>query len=48
LFNGRIIKKSNAGNKFLDEIHKSPKAALEKSQQLEYELMEFENNLWEF
>ncbi len=48
LFHGRIIKKSNAANKFLDEVYKTPKAALEKSQQLEYELMEFENNLWEF
>lgn len=48
LFSGRIIKKSNSQNKFLDQIYKSPKDALEKSQQLEYEMMEFENNLWEY
>ena len=48
LFQGRIIKKSNALNKYLDQQYKTPKEALLKSQQLEYELMEFENNLWEF
>jgi Gliding motility associated protein GldN len=48
LFSGRIIKKSNAGNKFLDQVYKSPNEALLKSQQLEFELMEFENNLWEY
>ena len=48
LFNGRIIKKSNALNKYLDQVYKSPNEALLKSQQLEYELMEFENNLWEY
>jgi hypothetical protein len=48
LFNGRIIKKSNALNKYLDQVYKSPKEGLQKSQQLEYELLEWENNLWEF
>ena len=48
LFNGRIIKKSNALNKYLDQVYKSPNEALLKSQQLEYELMEFENNLGEY
>ncbi len=48
LFNGRIIKKSNPGNKYLDQIYKTPKEGLQKSQQLEYELLEWENNLWEF
>jgi Gliding motility associated protein GldN len=48
LFNGRIIKKSNSLNKYLDQVYKSPKEALLKSQQLEHELMEWENNLWEY
>ena len=48
LFNGRIIKKSNSLNKYLDQIYKSPKEGLLKSQQLEYELLEWESNLWEF
>jgi gliding motility associated protien GldN len=48
LFNGRIVKKSNALNKYLDQVYKNPKQALQKSQELEYELMEFENNLWEY
>lgn len=48
LFNGRIIKKSNSLNKYLDEIYKSPKEGLLKSQQLEYELLEWESNLWEY
>jgi hypothetical protein len=48
LFHGRIIKKSNALNRYLDQVYKNPKEALLKSQQLEYELMEFENNLWEY
>jgi Gliding motility associated protein GldN len=48
LFSGRIIKKSNSLNKYLDQIYKSPKEALLKSRQLEHELLEFENNLWEY
>ncbi len=48
LFSGRIIKKSNSLNKYLDQVYKSPKEALLKSQQLEHELLEFENNLWEY
>ena len=48
LFTGRIIKKSNALNKYLDQVYKSPKEGLQKSQQLEYELLEWENNLWEY
>jgi Gliding motility associated protein GldN len=48
LFSGRIIKKSNSLNKYLDQIYKSPKEALLKSTQLEHELLEFENNLWEY
>jgi hypothetical protein len=48
LFHGKIIRKSNISNKYLDQIYKSPKEGLLKSQQLEYELMEFEHNLWEY
>ncbi|MGK0139355.1 MAG: hypothetical protein ACI9DJ_002814 [Algoriphagus sp.] len=48
LFHGRIVKKSNSLNRYLDEQYKSPKEALNKSQELEYELIEFEHNLWEF
>ncbi len=48
LFDGRIIKKSNSLNKYLDQVYKNPKEALLKSQQLEYELMEYENTLWEY
>ncbi|MGL4630971.1 MAG: gliding motility protein GldN [Leadbetterella sp.] len=47
LFHGRIIRMSNARGKFLDEIYKNPKEALIKSSQLEQELLEFENNMWE-
>ena len=48
LFSGRIIKKSNAQNKYLDQIYRSPKEALLQSNRLEAELLEFENNLWEY
>ncbi len=48
LFHGRIVKKSNSLNKYLDELHGSPKEALIKSKQLEYELVEWEHNLWEY
>ncbi|MFT7069785.1 MAG: hypothetical protein ACI9V1_001413 [Spirosomataceae bacterium] len=48
LFHGRIIKKSDPRNRYLDDIYKSPKAGLLKSQELEFELMEKEHNLWEY
>jgi hypothetical protein len=48
LFHGRIVKKSNSLDKYLDEQYGSPKEALNKSQEIEYELIEFEHNLWEF
>lgn len=48
LFHGKIVRKANPANKYLDQIYKSPKEGLLKAQQLEYELMEFENNLWEY
>lgn len=48
LFSGRIIRKSDPRNRYLDDIYKSPKAGLLKSQELEFELMEKEHNLWEY
>ncbi|WP_341227170.1 gliding motility protein GldN [uncultured Arcticibacterium sp.] len=48
LFHGRIVKKSSSSDRYLDQQYKSPKEALNKSQELEYELIEFEHNLWEF
>jgi hypothetical protein len=48
LFHGKIIKRSNARDAFLDDIYKSPREGMLKSQQLEHELMEFEHNLWEY
>lgn len=48
LFHRRIVKESNPKDAYLDDIYKSPKAGLLKSQQLEYELMEKEHNLWEY
>ncbi len=48
LFHGRITKKSNAGDRDLDDIFKSAREGMLKSEQLEHELMEFEHNLWEY
>lgn len=48
LFNGRIVRKSDPRGRYLDDIYKSPKAGLLKSQELEFELMEKEHNLWEY
>lgn len=48
LFHGRIVRKSDPRNRYLDDIYKSPKAGLLKSQELEYEMMEKEHNLWEY
>ncbi|AFK02446.1 gliding motility associated protein GldN [Emticicia oligotrophica DSM 17448] len=48
LFHGKIVKKANALDNFLDDIYKSPREGMLKSEQLEYELMEFEHNLWEY
>lgn len=48
LFSGRIIRKSDPRGRYLEDIYKSPKAGLLKSQELEYELMEKEHNLWEY
>ena len=48
LFYGRILKQSNAKDQFLSDIYGSEKEGLNKAQQLEYKLMEFEHNLWEY
>ncbi|RYU95156.1 type IX secretion system ring protein PorN/GldN [Emticicia agri] len=48
LFHGRITKKSNASDRDLDDIYKSAREGMLKSEQLEHELMEFEHNLWEY
>lgn len=48
LFQGRIIRVSDPRNRYLDDIYKSPKEGLLKSQELEYQLMEKEHNLWEY
>jgi hypothetical protein len=48
LFSGRIVKTSNSQNKYLDELYGSPEKALIKSQEIEYELLEWEHNLWEY
>jgi gliding motility associated protien GldN len=48
LFYGRIIKKSDPQDRDLSSIYGSDRKGLEKSQQLEYQLMEFEHNLWEY
>lgn len=48
LFNARIIKQSNPGDNYLVDLYKGEKAGLRASEQLEYKLMEFEHNLWEY
>ena len=48
LFSARIIKQSNPGDRFLVDSYKGEKAGLKASQQLEYKLMEYEHNLWEY
>ncbi|MGR3810153.1 type IX secretion system ring protein PorN/GldN [Jiulongibacter sp. NS-SX5] len=48
LFHGRIVKKSNSLDKYLDEEYGSAKEALIKSKQIEYELIEKEHNMWEY
>ncbi len=48
LFEGRIVKYSNAKNQDLTTIYGGDKQALWKSIQLEEQLMEEEHNLWEY
>jgi hypothetical protein len=48
LFSARIIKQSNPSDSFLVDLYKGEKGGLRASEQLEYKLMEFEHNLWEY
>ncbi len=48
LFHGRVVKKSNSLDKYLDEQYGSAQEALNKSQQIEYDLIEKEHNMWEY
>lgn len=48
LFNARIYKQSNANDQDLAQIYGSEKAGLLQGQQLEYKLLEWEHNLWEY
>lgn len=51
LFSSRIVKISNPDDLFIEsypELQGNVEAQLYKSREIEYELMEFEHNLWEF
>ncbi|PQA58199.1 gliding motility protein GldN [Siphonobacter curvatus] len=48
LFSSRILKQSNSKNAYLSQIYGGEKEGLVKAQQLEYKLMEWEHNLWEY
>ncbi len=48
LFHARIYKVSNPRNDQIADIYLDPKAALLRSQQVEYQLIEYEHNLWEY
>ena len=48
LFSANLIKYANPEDMFIVDIYGSNKISVIKSQQLEYELIEFENELWEF
>jgi hypothetical protein len=48
LHHARLIKKGNSKDDDLDTIYGSTKQGLIMSQQLEYQLMEEEHNLWEY
>lgn len=48
LFSSRILKQSNAKNAYLSQIYGGEKEGLVKAQQLEYKMMEWEHNLWEY
>ncbi len=48
LQHARLIKKGNPEDKSLDEIYGGEKQGLIQSQQLEYQIMEMEHNLWEY
>ncbi len=48
LFSSRILKQSNSKNAYLSQIYGGEREGLVKAQQLEYKLMEWEHNLWEY
>lgn len=48
LFSARVVKVSNPANDWIQDIYLDQKAALIKSQQTEYSLIEYEHNLWEY
>ncbi len=48
LFSARVVKVSNPKNDWIQDIYLDQKAALIKSQQTEYNLVEYEHNLWEY
>jgi len=48
LFSANLIKYANPMDELIVDIYGANKISVIKSQQLEYELIEFENELWEF
>lgn len=48
LFHARLIKISNPDDAYIQDIYEGGKKGLVASQNLEYQLMEYEHNLWEF
>jgi len=47
MFQARIVKKGNPRNQFLTDINNSELDGLNRSQALEYELLEIEHDMWE-
>ncbi len=47
MFQARIVKKGNARNQYLTDINNSELDGLNRSQSLEYELLEMEHDMWE-
>ncbi len=48
LFSARVVRVSNPRNDWIQDLVPSQKAALYKSQEEEYKLIEYEHNLWEY
>lgn len=48
LFSARIFKVANPRDEQIIDVYLDPKAALIKAQQMEQELIEYEDNLWEY
>ncbi|MFM6948511.1 MAG: gliding motility protein GldN [Aquirufa sp.] len=47
MFQARIVKKGNARNQYLTDINNNELDGLNRSQSLEYELLEMEHDMWE-